>query len=173
MLSLMTSDSHPQPRDETLEATTPGQLKALGHPLRQRLLYALDEPATMSQLAAAFDARKGTVSHHLKVLRDAGMVRVVGTRQVRGGTEHCYQRTTRRIYLPGRPGESTTALLQAVADEIAPTAGEPLLALRHLRLTAAQARQLAAALSDLVDGATDAGPDEPRYGVLIGMYQTE
>jgi DNA-binding transcriptional ArsR family regulator len=169
----MDGDRVPRPLDETLEVSTPAQLKALGHPLRQRLLFALGEPATMSQLAAALSAQKGNVAHHLKVLREAGMVRVVGTRQVRGGTEHCYQRTTQRVHVGGSPAESTAALLQAVADEIAPTADEPLLVLRHLRLTAAQARDLGAALSDLVDTATDAGADEPRYGVLIGMYQTE
>ncbi|GIH20722.1 ArsR/SmtB family transcription factor [Rugosimonospora africana] len=169
----MFGEPDPQPLDKTLEATTPAQLKALGHPLRQRLLYALDEPATMSQLAAAFDAQKGTIAHHLKVLGAAGMVRVVGTRHVRGGTEHSYQRTTRRIHVPGRPAESTTALLQAVADEIVPTADEPLLVLRHLRLTAAQAQELSAALSRLIETATDGGPDEPRYGVLVGMYRTE
>lgn len=36
------------------------------------------------------DSGKGTVAYHLRVLRDAGPVRVAELRQVRGGTEvHC------------------------------------------------------------------------------------
>lgn len=62
-------------------------------------------------------------------------------------------------------------MLQAVADEMATAADEPLLVLRNIRLTADQARRLASTLSDLVDGLEDAGDDAARYGVLIGMYQ--
>jgi len=113
-------------QDETLQATEPAQLKALAHPLRQRLLYALGgDPATMAQLAQRFGENKGNIGHHLKVLHAAGLVRIVETRQVRGGTEHYYQRTTRRVYVGGPPAASTTAMLQAVADEITSTPEEP------------------------------------------------
>jgi DNA-binding transcriptional ArsR family regulator len=160
--------------DTTLTASSPEQLKALAHPLRQRLLYALGErPATISQLAVSFGAQKGNIAHHLKVLHAAGMVHIVETRQVRGGTEHYYQRTARRVYVGGPPGASTAAMLQAVADEITSVPVEPpLLVLRHLRLTADQARRLTETLTALVEEAADAGPDEPRYGLLAGLYQT-
>ncbi len=46
----------------------------MGHPLRQRLLFLLGEPATISQLASRLDLAKGSIAHHLKVLRDAGAV---------------------------------------------------------------------------------------------------
>jgi DNA-binding transcriptional ArsR family regulator len=162
-----------EPEDITLTASSPEQLKALAHPLRQRLLYTLGErPATISQLAANLGAQKGNVGHHLKVLHAAGMVHIVETRQVRGGTEHYYQRTARRLYVGGPPGESTAAMLHAVADEITRQPAEPLLILRHLRLTDDQARRLSAALTAIVEDATDAGPDEPRYGLLVGLYRT-
>jgi DNA-binding transcriptional ArsR family regulator len=166
-----------RPDDETLEATSPAHLKALAHPLRQRLLYALgEEPATISQLAVSFGERKGNIGHHLKVLAAAGMVRVVETRQVRGGTEHYYQRTTRRVYVGGPPAASTTAMLQAVADELtaarSPAPKEPLLILRHVRLSPAQAERLAAALTTIVNEASD---DEStvsaRHGLLVGLYE--
>jgi DNA-binding transcriptional ArsR family regulator len=158
--------------DDVLDVSTPEQLKALAHPFRQRLLFALGRaPATISQLAVALDGRKGNVAHHLKVLRDAGMVRVGGTRQVRGGTEQYYERTARRIDLAGRAAEPTAALLGAVAAEISAAADEPLLTLRHVRLTAAQADRLAATLRDLVAEAVDAGTAEPRYGLLVGLYR--
>ncbi|SCL53729.1 Helix-turn-helix domain-containing protein [Micromonospora citrea] len=168
----MTPTPTERPPDDLLEVTTPAQFKALGHPLRQRLLFALGQrPATISQLAATLGAAKGNVAHHLKVLRDADMVRVAHSRQVRGGTEQYYQRGARRVRVAPGHSAATAALLGAVAEEVSAAPGEPLLHLRHLRLTAAQADRLAAALSDLVEGAQDAGEDEPRYGVLVSLYR--
>lgn len=158
--------------DETFEATTPAQLKALAHPLRQRLLYALGgEPATMGQLAASFGEHKGNIGHHLKVLEAAGLVRVVETRQVRGGTEHYYQRAAQRVYVSGPAHASTAAMLQAVADELTATEQEPLLILRHVRLSPAQAKRLAAALTAIVGDAGDDGPDARNHGLLVGLYE--
>ncbi|MFC7548162.1 ArsR/SmtB family transcription factor [Plantactinospora sp. GCM10030261] len=160
------------PLDEMLEVSRAEQFKALGHPFRQRLLFSLgQQPATISQLAAALDARKGNVAHHLKVLREAGMVRIVETRRVRGGTEQYYQRTARRLKVTTRELAPTAAFLGAVAEEIAAADAEPLLTLRHVRLTAAQADRLTAALTDLVDGAEDAGAGKPRYGLLVGLFR--
>jgi DNA-binding transcriptional ArsR family regulator len=163
----------PRPADETLEASSPAQLKALAHPLRQRLLYALGgQPATISQLAVSFGERKGNIAHHLKVLSGAGMVRIVETRQVRGGTEHYYQRTTTRVHVGGPPAASTTAMLRAVADELTATPKEPLLILRHVRLSPAQAERLAAALTAIVAETTDDGAGERSYGLLVGLYES-
>jgi DNA-binding transcriptional ArsR family regulator len=158
--------------DETLEIGSPEQYKALAHPLRQRLLFALGRaPATTSQLAVALGVQKGSVGHHLKVLREAGLVRVTETRQVRGGTEQYYQRTARRMSVPGPAAEHTEALFGAVADELRRAPEEPLLALRHLRLTAAAAERLGEALRRLVDEAEDASDDEAVHGVLVALYR--
>jgi DNA-binding transcriptional ArsR family regulator len=119
----------------------------------------------------ALAAQKGNVAHHLKVLREAGMVQVVHTRQVRGGTEQYYQAAAHRISLASNALAPTAAMLGAVAEEIAAAEGGPLLVLRHVRLTAAQAERLTAALSELVDNAEDAGAGEPRYGVLVSVYR--
>ena len=163
----------PGPQDERLTVTSAAQYRALGHPMRHRLLFALGRhPATISQLASALGTHKGSVAHHLKVLREAGLVAVTDTRQVRGGTEQYYQRTARRLDVPGEQGTAHAGvMLQAVADEIAGGAPEPLLVLRNIRLTADQARQLAGTLSELVDGLDDAGEGGARYGVLVGLYQ--
>ncbi|MFF1918414.1 helix-turn-helix domain-containing protein [Streptomyces sp. NPDC058239] len=57
-------------------------------PLHGRLPFALGHrPATISKLAVQLDAKKGNVAHRLKVLREAGLVHIAETRQVRGGTE--------------------------------------------------------------------------------------
>lgn len=55
------------------------RFKALGDSTRLRLLIMLaesDEPLCVCELNAAFDLEQPTVSHHLKVLRKAGLVSV-------------------------------------------------------------------------------------------------
>jgi DNA-binding transcriptional ArsR family regulator len=51
-------------------------LAALAHPVRQRLIDALsiERAATASALAKATDQAVGNVSHHLKVLAEAGLI---------------------------------------------------------------------------------------------------
>jgi DNA-binding transcriptional ArsR family regulator len=162
-----------EPPDAELTVTSAAQYRALGHPLRHRLLFALGQhPATISQLATALGSHKGNIAHHLKVLRDAGLVAVTETRQVRGGTEQYYQRTARLLRFPGEQGTAHAGvMLQAVGDEMATAEEEPLLVLRNIRLTADQARQLASTLNDLVASLDDAGDGAARYGVLVGLYQ--
>ncbi|MFI7425460.1 hypothetical protein ACIBPB_00585 [Micromonospora sp. NPDC049836] len=106
------------------------------------------------------------------VLAEAGMVRVAHTRQVRGGTEQYHERTFRRL-APGTgdPG-ATAALLGAVAEELT-VDPDPLLHLRHLRLTPEQAGRLRATLDELVDQAEEAGPDQPRHGILVALYRRD
>ena len=158
-----------------LTISAPEQYRALGHPLRHRLIFALGQrPATISQLAATLGSNKGNIAHHLKVLREADLVAVVETRQVRGGTEQYYQRTARKIQLAGDGSTAPTAVFfQAIADEIAGAADEPVLVLRNVRLTESQAEHLASTLTQLADGLDDAGDDEPRYGLLLGLYRPQ
>jgi DNA-binding transcriptional ArsR family regulator len=156
-----------------LEVSNAAQFKALGHPLRHRLLFALgQEAATISQLAAALGTAKGNVAHHLGVLRDAGMVHVAETRQVRGGTEQYYRRSVRRFDFVGEGARAAnTVALQAVSAELESADDDPLFNLRNIRLTAAQAAELAATLDRMVHELTDAGPTESRYGVLVSVYR--
>lgn len=154
-----------------MELSQPAHFKALSHPTRQRLLFELSEPATISQLASVVGTNKGNVAHHLKSLCDAGLVTLVSTRTVRGGTERYYQRVAPVMRIPDDQSAPIAAALQAVAAEIADAAPEPLLTLRHLRLTTKQAEAIAASLAELVVDAEEAGADQPRYGLLVGVYQ--
>lgn len=158
---------------EHLEVSSAAQFKALGHPLRHRLLFALgQEPATISQLATALGTAKGNVAHHLGVLRDAGMVHVAETRQVRGGTEQYYRRSVRRFGFTGEGARANnTVALQAVAAELETADGDPLFTVRNVRLTADQAAELSAVLSRMVDDLADAGPAESRYGIAVSVYR--
>jgi DNA-binding transcriptional ArsR family regulator len=60
---------------------------ALANPTRRELLrLLLDGPRPVQALAANFDMRRPSVSEHLKVLRDAGLV--AGRRH---GRQHLYE----------------------------------------------------------------------------------
>ncbi|MGA5192697.1 ArsR/SmtB family transcription factor [Streptomyces exfoliatus] len=160
------------PPEDVLEIGTPEQFAALSHPLRQRLLFSLGHrPATTSQLAAQLDAKKGNLAHHLKVLREAGLVHVAETRQVRGGTEQYYQRTARHMVVAEPQAAGTAAMLAAVAQELDRSPAETHLTLRHLHLSPAKARELGETLARLVDEAEENAEDQPLHGVLVALYQ--
>lgn len=160
--------------DEELEVSTAAQFKALGHPLRHRLLFALGlESATTSQLAVTLGTGKGNIAHHLGVLREAGMVEVTETRQVRGGTEQYYRRTAHRFSFTGEGArENNSVALQAVAADLQ-TAEDPLLNIRNVRLTAGQAAELTAQLEEIIHSLKDAGPGEARHGVVVSVYKPQ
>src|SRR5471032_9634 len=81
---------------EDVEVSTPAQLRAMAGPLRSTLLdLLLERAATVSELATAVRRPKSTVAHHVNVLVDAGMLRVVRTRRVRAIDERFYGRTAR------------------------------------------------------------------------------
>lgn len=155
--------------DDVLPVTEPEQFKALGHPMRHRLLFALGQgEATISQLAAALGSNKGNVSHHLKVLAEARLVRPSRTRQVRGGTEQYYQRAARALSYGD--AATTEVAFRAIAAEIASAQPDPFLVHRTLRLTPEHAERVLALLRELAADSGDDG-DQPRYGLLLGLYR--
>jgi DNA-binding transcriptional ArsR family regulator len=155
--------------EDVAAVVTPQQFKALGHPMRHRLLFALGQgEATISQLAATLGSNKGNIAHHLKVLTDAGLALPAGTRHVRGGTERYYRRAHRALQF--HDAATTQVALSAIAAEIAAAEPEPFLIMRTLRLNPSHVEQIIAALHDLADEKNDAD-DDPRYGLLIGLYQ--
>src|SRR5262245_7097408 len=85
---------------ERMALTRPAQVQALSHLLRSTILSLLHErAATVSELAVALGRPKSTVAHHVKVLVEAGLVRVVRTRRVRAIEERFYGRTARMFYV--------------------------------------------------------------------------
>jgi len=61
---------------ERREVGDPASLKALGHPLRQRMLRRLDRqgPATATTLAKEMGENTGVTSYHLRQLADHGFI---------------------------------------------------------------------------------------------------
>jgi DNA-binding transcriptional ArsR family regulator len=159
---------------EMMEISSPEHFKALAHPTRQRVLFALGQPATVSQLAVAIGSHKGNIAHHLAVLRNAGLVVPAGTRQVRGGTEQYYQRAAAIMRFAGEHAEAGLPVaFRAIAEEIAAAEPDPFLVLRHIRLTPAQAEHVTATLSALAEDTPEAAAAQPRYGMLLGLYRQQ
>jgi DNA-binding transcriptional ArsR family regulator len=163
--------------DDDVVLREPAQFKALGHPLRHRLLMALRQrPATLAQLATALRSTKGTVGYHIKVLQDAGLVQFAHAKQVRGGTEQYYQPASTRLRIaPDAPVDAGFLVKAALAEMLPPASGEAdLTALRHLRLTPAQAEQLADVLESLASHHSAAEADDGRlYGLLLSLYRAD
>src|SRR3954462_14375997 len=100
--STMAGKSQPPDYDlaDRIALTRPDQGKALSPSLRTTILGLLHErAATVNELAVALERPKSTVAHHVKVLREAGLVQVVRTRRVRAIGERFYGRTARTVYV--------------------------------------------------------------------------
>ena len=72
------------------------QLKALSDPLRLRVLEAFSrQPVTTKQVAALLGENATKLYHHVQILEDAGLIRLVKTRKNRGTLEKYYQAIAR------------------------------------------------------------------------------
>ena len=162
---------------EPLTLRTPAHFKALGHPVRHRIVNVLRQrPATLRQLASALGLAKGTVSFHVGVLRDAGLVRLAETHQVRGGTEQRFALVGRGFRFHQDAAAGAEFLLQAAAAEMLPAHGEETdrTVLRHLWLTPQQAAALAAQLHDYASQPRQEDADHGEaYGLLVSLYRAD
>ncbi len=103
-----------------LVVAEPEPLRALANDLRSKIVVLLRERAlSITELAEELHTPKGTVGHHVKVLEDAGLVRVVRTRRVRAVTEKFYGRTARLFLLKGEKPPAVARLTEADARRFA------------------------------------------------------
>ena len=178
---------NPSPPDyelaDRVALTEPAQVKALGHPLRTAILGLLHErAATVSELAVALERPKSTVAHHVKVLAEAGLLRVVRTRRVRAIDERFYGRTARMFYVSAERGPEGEEMPRDFNDfEVA--ARESAAAfrngklwgfIRHARISETQAAEIWERMAELVtrfDQLPRSG--ETVYGFAVGVYPTD
>ena len=74
------------------------QIKALADPLRQRLLRAFaEEPRTTKQVAHNLKENATKLYHHVDTLADAGLLKLIETRQNRGTIERYYQAAAKQF----------------------------------------------------------------------------
>ncbi|NGN70109.1 helix-turn-helix domain-containing protein [Streptomyces sp. A7024] len=97
--------------------TSPEALKALGHPLRLRILRQLGThgPATSTTLSAALGENTGTLSYHLRMLERAGLIEDVPERT--GGRERWW-RGVRGLDIRRPAEEDLSPAERAVAVEL-------------------------------------------------------
>jgi DNA-binding transcriptional ArsR family regulator len=168
-----TSPAAPEP----LVLRTPAHFKALGHPVRHRIVNVLRQrPATLGQLASAMGLAKGTISFHVRVLREAGLVRMAGTQHVRGGTEQYLALVSAGFSVHEDAGTGPGFLVQAALAETLPAGdGEPgHTVLRHLWLSEQQARAIAVQLEDFATGQHPANAvSGEAYGLLLSLYRAD
>ncbi|MEU7895108.1 winged helix-turn-helix domain-containing protein [Nonomuraea sp. NPDC049152] len=164
-----------QADDEQLTLHSSAQFKALGHPVRQRMMNVLRQrPATLAELTAALGSTKGTIAYHVRVLREAGLIRLAYTRQVRGGTEQYFTRAGGAIRLPQEMGAEF--LFKEALAEMAPVrpSRPQHTVLQHLWLTAEEADALATRIKEFADAhrESDGSRGEP-YGMLLSLYPAD
>jgi DNA-binding transcriptional ArsR family regulator len=80
-----------RPKDDGA-AVDPRLMKALSHPLRQRILQALNQRvASPAELSEELGESLGNVSYHVKILNELEAIELVRTAPVRGALEHFYR----------------------------------------------------------------------------------
>jgi DNA-binding transcriptional ArsR family regulator len=160
--------------------SSPRELRAMADPLRTTLLdLVLERAATVGELAAAVGRPKSTVAHHVGVLVDAGMLKVVRTRRVRAIEERFYGRTARIFYVGVVRLEQARILgnyLAVAAAESGPAhdADDLRAIIRHARIP----RERAAEFWERVFQLAHEFMRLPRsgetvYGFVAGLYPAE
>jgi DNA-binding transcriptional ArsR family regulator len=80
------------PRTDTTPQIDGRIFKALSHPLRPRILHVLSERvASPKEIAQELGESLGTVSYHVKILREYDCIELVDTQPRRGAIEHMYK----------------------------------------------------------------------------------
>jgi DNA-binding transcriptional ArsR family regulator len=164
--------------EDTIELTTVEQVRAISDPLRTTIIALLHErAATVTELAAAVKRPKSTVAHHVKVLTDAGILRVVRTRKVRAIEERFYGRAARMFYYGlggdgGRlPNDFNDFEVAAGESKAAYDAGQIRSFIRRARIP----DELAGEFWERVMGIVHEFDKLPRsgdttYGFTVGVY---
>ncbi len=95
----------------------PRYLKALGHPLRVRILALLEEETSSPvQLAKKLGASLGTVAYHVRTLHELGLLQDVGTTPRRGAVEHHYKAVPRPRVSREAWENASPVIKQAITD---------------------------------------------------------
>jgi len=165
---------------DTMELTSPDQIQAIGNELRTTILGLLHErAATVTELAKAVDRPKSTIAYHVKVLHEAGLIRVVRTRRVRAIEERYFGRTARMFYV-GVGESSREAPLPLDFNDFDVAAKESQAAyqahqlwafIRHARIPRGRAAEFWKQAVELVhefDQVPRSG--DTAYGFAVGIY---
>ena len=187
--------------EPTRTVETPDQIRALAHPLRQRILeLMIDAPITTKQVADRIGEKPTKLYHHVETLEAAGFIRLVTTQKKRGTVEKYFEAVAERFVMDrqavevrsqsdGEQAELETIIatsLDETLDEIrgamasgliraGDDTGESVFVRSHLRMTPMQMTMLIERLQEWirdVQGGHD--PDgELEYGLTVAFYPTK
>jgi DNA-binding transcriptional ArsR family regulator len=143
-----------------LAVEEPQQLKAFTDSLRTRLLVILGEKsATNQQLADEIGEAQAKVLYHLRILLDAGLIRLVDT-QIKGGNVEKYYRAVARTFdlrlTPELRPDFYQSQLAVLGQELAASARTwaeqpPFYTARGRKITPQQAEKFFGELRNFID----------------------
>jgi DNA-binding transcriptional ArsR family regulator len=162
------------PRD-VLDIDRPEQLKALGHPLRLKVLQALgetDEPLTNRELAARLEVDPGHLHFHVRMLARAGLIEPVAGR----GREKPYRAAAPHLRVgPDVRASGLASDLQAAqlgelqrAFHRYAAKGDLRTVQVHAKVELEQLREILSELVDRIDAAED--ESQPLQTLLIAFH---
>src|SRR3712207_5778126 len=94
-------------------------MKALAHPLPQKILAALSERvASPSELAEELGEPLGNVSYHVRMLVDLGCIELVSTTPRRGALEHHYKAVVRPFFDDAAYATFPTSTKRALRSDV-------------------------------------------------------
>ena len=115
------------------------QVRAVADPLRFRILEAFGrEPMTTKQVATLLGEKPTRLYHHVEILEQVGLIRLIKTRQNRGTIEKYYRALASEFTIDRKLLERTKGVSKA-------TRGYESLFLSALEATLAEARETVAA----------------------------
>ncbi len=164
-----------------LTISTEQQFKAISDMVRSRILGVIQhQPLTAKQIAQRLQATPGAIGHHLHVLEEAGLVKVVARRITRGIVASYYTRSA-RIYDYDLPAEvrgfhsmslDTFARVQAeYMDSIISYEDEDPArshAFPHVRLSLEKAIEYQQRFIEILDELIEEAPDP--QGVVYSLF---
>lgn len=168
-----------------LTISTEQQFKAISDMVRSRILGVIQyQPLTAKQIAQRLRATPGAIGHHLHVLEEAGLVRVVARRITRGIVASYYTRSARIFDYDLPPEVRGSALRMDIAekahsellDSTVSYEDDPLRcdAFPHVRLSPERIREYERRFTALVDELIEEKPDPAGevYGVFFGIFKS-
>jgi len=173
---MSTPDPSSAPQD-VLEIDRPEQLKALGHPLRLKVLQVLGDagrPLTNRELAAQLSVDPGQLHFHVRMLHRAGLIELAAS----VGREKPYRPVAKHfkigpeIRAAGLASEVQAAQLRELQRgfDLYAEAGEFRSAQVHTKLDADTVRRL---LNELVERLTELEDEShPQQTITVAFHPT-
>lgn len=168
-----------------LTVSTEQQFKAISDIVRSRIVGVIQyQPLTASQIAQRLRATPGAIGHHLRVLEEAGLVKVVARRITRGIVASYFTRTARIFEFDFPPEVRGFATKMDIAEKVhaelldstVSYEDDPLLcnSFPHVRLTLARVmeyqKRFDALLAEIIEEPAD--PNGEVYGVFFGIFKS-